>query len=95
MTTTAQLIQRELRKGWAPPGGGHLQSNLGRARQHGASCPPGVLLCLQEEQTGDAVMSKLALTLFYLLYNLKYIRKVFIFHKPQEKTSTSHRTVLK
>lgn len=40
-------------------------------------------------------MSKLALTLFYLLYNLKYIRKVFIFHKPQEKTSTSHRTVLK
>lgn len=87
--TTAALSQGELRKGQDP------QGNPGRAGQQGASRPPRVFFCLQEEQAGDTVMSKLALTLFYLLYNLKYIRKVFIFHKPQEKTSTSHRTVLK
>lgn len=34
--------------------------------------------CLSpQEETRATVMSKLALTLFYLLYNLKYIRKVF------------------
>lgn len=87
--TTAALSQGELRKGRDPLG----QPRQGRAARGIAS--PRVFFCLQEEQAGDTVMSKLALTLFYLLYNLKYIRKVFIFHKPQEKTSTSHRTVLK
>lgn len=38
-----------------------------------ASCPP----CIAPESTSATMMSKLALTLFYLLYNLKYIRKVF------------------
>lgn len=38
----------------------------------------GSLSCLSpQEETRATVMSKLALTLFYLLYNLKYIRKVF------------------
>lgn len=64
-------------KSWIPCGVSHPLCNLGTVGQQGASRPAWAPMCLHEPKTRGTVMSKLALTLFYLLYNLTYIRKVF------------------